>query len=506
MKNKIITLEKAKKLASGLRAKNKKIILCHGVFDLLHIGHIDYLEESKSAADILIVSLTEDKHVNKGPNRPVFNQMQRARAIAALEFVDHVVINHNPNAINLIKSIKPNLYSKGSDYKNLSSDITGMIKKEKDAVKSVGGNIYFAQTPLSSSTKIMNTYGMVFDRDQTAIIKKVKKELNGYSVKEWIDRLSKLNVLVLGELIIDEYVFCEALGKSGKEPVLALRNTNIERYAGGTAAIARHLSSFVECINIVSYLGEKLEHLAFFRRSMSKNIKLDVVAKSSSPTIVKKRFIEKFNGHKLLGVYDLDEKPLNQADKKILNDKLRKAVKSSDLIIVVDYGHGLLSKSSLNVVTGSSKFKALNAQINSANIGHHTMSKYKNYNLVIINETELRHEYRNRESSVEILMTKLQKDISPEVLVVTQGKGGAKALVKGSKAIISCPAFASKVVDKVGSGDAMLSMLSICLCAKLPIHFSLLISSLAAAHSVETVGNKEPFSQKSLMKILQHSL
>jgi len=161
MKNKIITIDDAKNIASELRAKNKKIILCHGVFDLLHIGHIDYLSESKSVADILIVSLTEDKHVNKGPNRPVFNQMQRARAIAALQIVDHVVINNSSNAINLIKSIKPNLYSKGRDYKNLSSDITGMIKKEKDAIKSVGGDIYFAQTPLSSSTKIMNTYEMV---------------------------------------------------------------------------------------------------------------------------------------------------------------------------------------------------------------------------------------------------------------------------------------------------------------------------------------------------------
>lgn len=506
MKNKIITIDKAKKIASGLKAKNKKIILCHGVFDLLHIGHIDYLSESKTAADTLIVSLTEDKHVNKGPNRPVFNQMQRARAIAALQIVDHVVINNSADAINLIKSIQPNLYSKGSDYKILSSDVTGMIKKEIDAVKSVGGDIYFAQTPLSSSTKIMNSYGMVLDQDQSNLIKKVKKELDGSNIEDWIDKLSKINVLVVGELIVDEYVFCEALGKSGKEPVLNLRNTNIERYAGGVAAIARHLSSFAKNINLVSYLGEKLEHLTFFKRSMPKNINLEVIAKSSSPSIVKKRFIEKINGHKLLGVYDLDEKPLNRKDKNILDNKLRKAAKSSDLIIVVDYGHGLLSKSSLKILMGSSKFKALNAQINSANIGHHTMSKYKNYDLVIINETELRHEYRDRESAVEGLMKKLQKDISPETLVVTQGRGGAKALINGSKSIITCPAFASKVVDKVGSGDAMLSLLSICLSAKLPIHFSLLISSLAAAHSVETVGNKDPFSRKSLMKILQHSL
>ena len=506
MKNKIITIDDAKNIASELRAKNKKIILCHGVFDLLHIGHIDYLSESKSVADTLIVSLTEDKHVNKGPNRPVFNQTQRARAIAALQIVDHVVINNSSNAINLIKSIKPNLYSKGRDYKNLSSDITGMIKKEKDAIKSVGGDIYFAQTPLSSSTKIMNTYEMVFDQDQSNLIKKVKKELNGSNIQDWIDRLYKINVLVVGELIVDEYVFCEALGKSGKEPVLALRNTNTERYAGGVAAIARHLSSFVQNINLISYLGEKQEHLSFFKKSMPKNINLEVVAKSSSPSIVKKRFIEKINGHKLLGVYDLDEKPLNKVDKNILENKLRKTIKISDLIIVVDYGHGLLSNSSLKILTGNSKFKALNAQINSSNIGHHTMSKYKNYDLVIINETELRHEYRDRESGVEALMRKLQKDISPITLVVTQGRGGAKALVKGSKAIIACPAFASKVVDKVGSGDAMLSLLSICLSAKLPIHFSLLISSLAAAHSVETVGNKEPFSKKSLMKILQHSL
>ena len=127
MKNKILTLEKAKKIASALKTKNKKIILCHGVFDLLHIGHIDYLAESKSVADTLIVSITEDKYVNKGPNRPIFNQNLRAEILSAFECVDYIILSNEETAVKVINILKPNFYVKGNDYKDLRKDLTKNI-------------------------------------------------------------------------------------------------------------------------------------------------------------------------------------------------------------------------------------------------------------------------------------------------------------------------------------------------------------------------------------------
>ena len=119
--------------------KSKKIVHCHGVFDLLHIGHIKYFQEAKSFGDILIVTITPDRYVNKGPNRPAFKENHRSEAIAALDIVDYVVINEWPTAIEAIKIIKPDFYIKGPDYKDYTKDVTGNIKLEEDAVKSVGG-------------------------------------------------------------------------------------------------------------------------------------------------------------------------------------------------------------------------------------------------------------------------------------------------------------------------------------------------------------------------------
>ena len=111
--------------------RHKKIVLCHGVFDLLHIGHIKYFETAKTAGDILIVTVTPDRYVNKGPNRPAFPEQLRCEAIAALAVVDYVALNEWSTAVETIRLLKPDIYAKGSEYKKSENDLTGMIVEEE---------------------------------------------------------------------------------------------------------------------------------------------------------------------------------------------------------------------------------------------------------------------------------------------------------------------------------------------------------------------------------------
>src|SRR3990167_10271529 len=104
-----------------------RIVQCHGVFDLLHIGHIKHFQAAKRQGDILVVTITPDRFVNKGPNRPRFTERLRAEAIAALDCVDYVIINSWPTAVEAIQFIKPHVYAKGDEYKNNDNDITGKI-------------------------------------------------------------------------------------------------------------------------------------------------------------------------------------------------------------------------------------------------------------------------------------------------------------------------------------------------------------------------------------------
>jgi len=254
------------------KIRNKKIILCHGVFDLLHIGHIKYLEDSKKRGDILIVSITEDKYVNKGIGRPYFSIKQRMESIAALTCVDFVIESSYPTAINIIQLIKPNLYIKGSDYKNNENDITGEILREQKEVEMNGGKIFFVNTPMSSSSKLINENFEILNDDQKKEILSIKKKWNINTISKKIDEIKNIKILIIGEIIIDHYVFCEALGKSGKEPVLALRTLTSQKYIGGSGIVANHISDFCQSVDLITSVGEKKEYMTFIK----KNIKVQI--------------------------------------------------------------------------------------------------------------------------------------------------------------------------------------------------------------------------------------
>ena len=506
MNKKIRNLEDLKSIAADLKAKGKKIVHCHGVFDLLHLGHIKHFEEAKTFGDILIVTVTPDEFVNKGPNRPAFTTVLRLEALAALEVIDFTAENNWPSAIETIKILQPDIYCKGPDYKNHEKDITGKIDDEVLAVKSVGGIVKYTDDISFSSSNLLNKFGDVYNKTQKTFIYNSLDNQDFDSIKDGLDELLKLKVLVLGETIIDQYVFCEALGKSGKEPVLVLRDLFMEQYTGGAAAIARHLSDFCGGITLLSMLGEKKEHEGFVLDSLPNNIDSHFIYKEDSPTITKKRFVDYVSKSKNLGVYSLNDSELNKKNEDQFHKYLDELIPDYDLVIISDYGHGFISSGTAKRISKQSVFTSLNAQINAANIGSHTMNNYCDIDCTIINETELRHELRDRESNHRDLMKQLSKQMNTKNLVVTQGSSGATLYVSDDNKYYHCPAFANKVVDKIGSGDAMLALLSCALKIGMDPNLALFIGSLAAAQSVETIGNSVPVNKKQLLKTFAHAI
>jgi len=506
MSDKILSLEKLSKKVQKAKGTKKRVIHCHGVFDLLHIGHIKHFDEARSLGDLLVVTITPDHYVNKGPNRPAFTTQLRLEALAALESIDFVAVNEWPSAVKTIKKIKPDIYFKGPDYKDNNEDVTGKIKEESAAVELIGGKIKYSTDISFSSSSILNKYSDLYSDEQKAFISSIRNEIGSNDVKEIVDRLQDLKVLVIGETIIDQYVFCEALGKSGKEPVLVLRDISTEEYLGGSAAIANHLSDFCSSLTLVSALGEDGEYKEFIKKNLRKNIQTKFINKTNSPTIVKKRFVEHITNSKTLGVYSINDEALSKQDEKKLIDIMLKEMRKHDLVIVTDYGHGLITDKIAKQIVKNSPYTALNAQINAANSSYHSMNKYDKVECVIINEGELRHEFRNRDGDLNGLMKTLSTDLKAKNVVVTRGNQGAKLYNSKQDKFMTCPAFASKVVDKIGSGDAMLSLLSASLKAGFDLKLSLLMGSLAAAQSVETIGNSKSVSKNSILKTLQHTL
>ena len=506
MKEKIFTIENLAKIISKKKQKGKKIVLCHGVFDLLHVGHIKHFKEAKNLGDILVVTITSDIYVNKGPERPVFNEDLRLEAVAALEDVDYVGLNCVPTAINIIKKIRPNIYCKGPDYKNYKDDISGQIKNEIEEVKKIGSKIVHTTSKTYSSSKLINTYDNFNSSKQKILIEKIKKNYTFLKIKKMIDSFKKLKILIIGETIIDQYVFCDALGKSGKDSVLVFKDINTEEYLGGAAALARHLSPFSNKISLLSMIGEKDNYLSKIKKKLPRNINFQYIKKKNSPTILKKRFLDRVNKNKVFGVYKINDENLDKEQDKLLNNTLKKMLPKHDLVIVSDYGHGFISKQNANLICKLSKYLSLNAQVNAANIGYHSMRNYKNLDCVIINKREMHHEMRDKNNKTTFLMKKFSAQQKIDNLIVTQGSDGAMMYNRKSKKFNFSKAYAKNVVDKIGAGDAMLSIVAPCLKIGFNNELSLLIGSLAGGQSAETMGNKETTNKNHILKILQHLL
>ena len=506
MINKITSIENLKKIIFNLKSEKKKIVLCHGVFDLLHIGHIKHFNEARKYGDILVVTLTPDAYVDKGPKRPAFSEKLRLEVIASLDVVDYVALNSSPTAISAIKKIKPNIYCKGPDYKDHTNDISGQIKNEIKELKKFGGKIIYTRDITFSSTNLLNRYGEAKSNSQSLFIKKIKKNYTFLKIRKLIESFKKIKVLVIGETIIDQYVFCEALGKSGKEPMLVLRDIKTEEYLGGAAAISRHLSPFCNRISLLSMIGEKGEYLKEIKKKLPKNINFRYIRKKNSPTILKRRFLDHISKNKVMGVYTINDDILTKKEDKLFYNILKKMTPKYDLVIVSDYGHGLISSKNANLISKLSKYSALNAQVNAANVGYHSMRNYRNIDCVIINEKEIRHELRDRNGAINDLMRRLSQEQNIKNLVVTRGTKGSTLYNKKNKKFILCDAYAKTSIDKIGAGDAMLSVIGLCLKCGLHRDLALLISSLAAAQSVMTIGNKETINKTKILKSLKNIL
>ena len=239
---------------------------------------------------------------------------------------------------------------------------------------------------------------------------------------------------------------------------------------------------------------------------MNKKVERVFFRKKNSPTILKKRFIDNITKNKLFGIYSLNDDISPIKDDTKICKYIEKNILKYDLILISDYGHGFISNKTAKKITSKKKYIALNAQVNAANIGYHDLLKYKNIDAVIINETELRHEMRNKNDETKLLSTQLQRKLNTNDLLVTRGKHGAILLSKKNKNFVESPAFAKNVVDKVGAGDAMLSIISLLIKIGAPKDLSLLLGSFAGSISVETIGNSVSISRQNFLRQIEFSL
>lgn len=486
----------------NLRDAGKTVALCHGVFDLVHPGHIIHLEQAKAMADVLVVSITAAEYVRKGPDRPYFDDEMRMKVLAALECVDYVILSEGYTAYDIVECVEPDFYVKGEEYARAEDDITGKITEEKALVEKHGGRIRYTTGQTFSSTNLINTALSGLTDEVRHYMENFTTRYSMKDIREFAGKAETLKVLVVGDIIIDKYTYCDVQGLMSKDMGYSARIQSSEEYLGGSVAIARHLSSFTRQVTLLSIMGDEKEIYERIAKELSESMQLKLLHSSQFPTIIKHRYLtrnaKREEYRKVLAVNNIPER---MEYEKEIREKFLKNLETEldicDVVFLCDFGHGLIDGKTMNLIQKKAKYLVLNCQTNSSNHGLNIITKYTKADVFVVDQQELKLAFPVHAGEEETGLRKLSAHLHGSGWL-TRGALGAYGIDKGK--IEACPAFTLTVKDTVGAGDAFFSAAGLYTAAGAPTEVGTFIGNIAGALAANIVGNKEAVEKVNVLK------
>ena len=485
--------------------KKKKIVLCHGVFDHFHYGHLLHFRSAKKYGDILIVSITDDLYVNKGPNRPFNDINKRVSIISELDLVDFVIVSKNFTAAEVIKKIEPEFYVKGPDYKDKKKDVTKNIFYEKKLVEKYGGKIIFTNNFTTSSTRILNSFFIKYNDNQLELIKDIKSKYSIDKIISYLDKFKNLNVMVVGDPIIDKYIFTNIMGLGSKSPIISSKFLKEESYAGGSLVVANHLAALGCKVSIILPKSKKILDQKYIYKKLDGKIKIHFFNSYDWRIPEKIRYLNLFRTQKIFELNKLSHASKNDEMHNRISSFIKNKTKVNDLLVISDFGHGYINDFVLKIIENVKIFKSINVQTNSSNLGFNFISKYKKYDHVVLDERELRLASINNQASLKDLVHyALNKRIIRSPFSLTLGDKGGLYISKKNK-IFESPIFFEEPLDTMGSGDAYFAISTMLTKVKCPEILIPFISNCYAGLKTRIIGNQS-VKMSNLIKTLSSIL
>lgn len=498
--DKLISFEELSKVSQW--HPERRIVQCHGVFDVLHAGHLSYFESAKKFGDILVVTVTSDRFVNKGPGRPFFVENVRANMLAALECVDFVAVSPHPTAVPSIENLKPHFYVKGPDYRDKSRDVTGGIYAEEAAVNKHSGSLVFTDDETHSSSELLNRYFMPWTKDQFDAIDTVKKLGGEAAIAEALDKISNLKVCLIGEPIVDNYVFCTPESISSKSPSISSRYEYEEEYAGGVLAIANHLADFVKEVHLFVTHGGETYFEKILSEKLDKRIKVRDMKLAGIPTPRKTRYITHDTSQRIFEITDIKSDQWTRYHCEDYTRLISDAGSQADAIVLADFGHGLFEQGVLDCTSKLPGYIALNVQTNSSNYGFNPFTKHKRFSFLSLDTREVRLAYHDRFSPAVELAQRAFEDLreTGASVSMTLGPNGSLYFSRKNDSRSFAPAFADSVVDATGAGDAFFSLVSMLVKVNCPEPLVPFLGNIFAGLKTKIIGNKASVSKAHFVK------
>jgi rfaE bifunctional protein kinase chain/domain/rfaE bifunctional protein nucleotidyltransferase chain/domain len=486
---KVCTLDELLERRRSARDAGRTVVHCHGCFDVVHPGHIQHLQFARSLGDVLVVSVSADRHVNKGVARPLIPDALRAASVAALECVDFVYVNPEPTAVGLLDAMQPDVYVKGSEYER-SADPRFLA--ERDVVTRHGGRVVFSNCDaVYSSTALIGQLGSAERlRDENLERLRERYGLSDAHLHELLERGRGLRVVVVGDYVLDRYHFCDATGVAGEGPMMSLRALEQREFDGGAGVVALHLAGLgAEPVLVTSLADDEASRRAGMRLAAAG---VDVRSSTTRRQVVTKhRYL--VDQAKLFKVDEGDPAPADSVEEERLVSRVLEAADGAAAVVFADFGYGVLTAGVLGRVLPELRRRVpvLSAD---ASGSRGDLLRFRGVDLLCPAEREARQALHDFSSGLGAVAWNLLSETAARQAIVTLGKQGLVTFERSADSADRLhseylPALCPQGADPLGCGDALLATATLTLAAGGSLQAAALLGSIAAALEVREVGN-----------------
>ena len=469
--------------------REKKVIMCHGVFDVVHPGHVRHLAYAKTKADILVTSITADKHIKKGAYRPHVPERLRALNLAAFEMVDYVIIDENPKPLENLATLQPDFFAKGFEY--TSGGLPAATQEEADIVDGYGGGMIFTPGDIVySSSRLIELAAPKIQMEKLLAL--MHAQGVGFNdLRAALDKMKGFKVHVVGDTIVDSYTRTSLIGGQTKTPTFSVLYQGKDDYIGGAGIVAQHLRAAGAEVTFSSVLGK--DDLAEFAIKGLKEagITTKAIIDETRPTTNKNAIIA--GGYRLLKVDTLDNRSISES----ILEELVEAIETTetDAVVFSDFRHGMFNHWTVPQLTEAipaDVYKVADSQVASR---WGNITEFKGFDLITPNEREARFALGDQDSTVGSLAGALADSTDCTLLILKLGDRGAFVSRKRNEDntpadnYFSVDSFAHNIADAVGAGDALLSYATLAMLATRNEVIASVLGSMAAACECEIDGN-----------------
>ncbi|MDA3908870.1 MAG: PfkB family carbohydrate kinase [Sulfurimonas sp.] len=468
-----------------------KKVFVSGDFNILHPGHLRFLKFAKESGDYLIVGVNNDKISNKGMPQEV-----RLESMQATSYVDEsFILNESP--IEYIKKNKPDIVVKGKEHEDKEN-------LELNIINSYGGKLIFTSGEIGfSSLDLLKEDSLTSSINLKHFTKYQKRHnFNLDELKNTIEKFSKLNILVIGDTIVDEYITCEPLGMSQEDPTIVVSPLFTDKFIGGAAIVASHAKTLGANVEFISVCGDD-NSATYVEDGLNKlNIKTSIFMDTTRPTTLKQRF--RANTKTMLRVNHLKQHAISKSIQTQIIEKVEQSVEHLDLIIFSDFSYGILTNELINgITTLANKNNIIMTADSQSSSQVGDISKFTNMTLVTPTEREIRLSLGDFESGLVVLSQNLSEKSNAKYVFTTLGAEGLMIFNSNENELLTDNIYAlgNIVKDVSGAGDSLLTASSMALSVGANVWESAYLGSIASAIQISRIGNI-PIKKDEILKEL----